>query len=68
MHAKAEAQMAAKYGPEAWETMPNWGKVRNRLSQQNYDRYNQRMTWLAALVPAIATSAVAAVAAAILRG
>lgn len=56
MHKKSEAQLARKYGPDAWEWMHNWGKVRNRLSARNRQRHNQRRLWVAALVPAVGAS------------
>lgn len=67
-HRKAEAVMARRYGADAWEWMPNWGKVRNRLSQRLYDRYHQRMLLVAMIVPAVVTSALVSVLAVIFRG
>lgn len=58
LHSKAEKQLARKYGPDAWEWMPHWGKVRNRLSQRNYERYNSRMLIAATVVPAVVSTIV----------
>lgn len=68
MHGKADAQMARKYGADAWEWMPYWGKVRNRLEQRIYDRYHHRMLILSAIVPSVIASVACAFTVAICRG
>lgn len=56
MHAKSESRLARKYGAEAWEWMPNWGKVRNRLSERQYERHSRRMLLIAMIAPAASVS------------
>jgi hypothetical protein len=63
----AEAQMARKYGAEAWRTMPHSAKVRFRLARLNYERHNRRTMWAAMTVPAVVASVIVQVIAAILR-
>ena len=53
---RAEKALERKYGPAAWEWMPHWGKVRNRLEPRIYERYHERMLWVAMVVPAVAAA------------
>ena len=66
-NAAAERALARKYGPAAWETMHNWGKVRNRLAEVVYQRKQRWWMRIAVVVPAVVGSAAASLLVVALR-
>lgn len=58
----AEKLMANKYGERAYEAMPNWVKVRNRVEERLYQSAKKRQDWMAPAITASVSSAVCTLA------